>query len=108
MEFQRNKETVEYGILSTHAHTLLYTNLITRRISHVQLWTIYYSDRRYINKIFYLPFLEKRWFFRLFVFNMMNTMSKITNGFLDNAILNEMDQINLNTFGEMIFQNVAQ
>ena len=97
-------ETVEYGILSTHTHTLLYTNLITRRISHVQLWTIYYTDRRYINKIFYLPFLDNFFFFT--VFHIMNTMSK-RNDFLDNTILNEMDQINSNIFGEIIFQSVA-
>lgn len=40
------------------------------------------------------------------VFHISNTMSKI-NDFLDNTILNEMDQINLNIFGEIIFQNVA-
>lgn len=45
--------------------------------------------------------------FVFIVFHMMNTMSKITDDFLDNTILNEMDQTNLNTFGEIIFQNVA-
>ena len=36
----------------------------------------------------------------------MNTMSK-RNDFLDNTILNEMDQINSNIFRDIIFQNVA-
>lgn len=97
-------ETVEYGILSTHTHTHYYIQILLPEEFHMYNYELYYTDRRYINKIFYLPFLDNFFFFT--VFHIMNTMSK-RNDFLDNTILNEMDQINSNIFGEIIFQSVA-